>query len=261
MCAVHLRAAVAICVRGARFLPAGKKWRSRVANNAWHQRRWSCRPTSDRSAAPEEPIARAGSRRLGAPEPGARGGGRRAPRAAAKAARFEVEPPPRRPPPSPRRRPRRPRPAERRRRPARGPRQARRLPRRKPVHHLGLQVRAARGRREAAPPRLAGTRGSARGRGVAACSPTPPRRRARAPRDSELFAAIREEIERADPPPARGAGRGGAERGPDRRPRRAPRTRPAARSTRPFTTPAASSAPRSPPAGSIRRRTETEERS
>jgi hypothetical protein len=54
-----------------------------------------------------------------------------------------------------RRRPRRPRPADRRRRPRRRAREARRLPRRQPLYDLGLQVRALRGGREAAPPRLA----------------------------------------------------------------------------------------------------------
>ena len=63
-------------------------------------------------------------------------------------------------------------PTRRRRRAGRGAGQARRLPRREPLHDLGLQVRPARGRREAAPARLAGPRGAARARGLAAASPT-----------------------------------------------------------------------------------------
>ena len=44
----------------------------------------------------------------------------------------------------------------------------RRLPRRQPLHDLGLQVRPARGRGEAAQARLAGPRGAARARGAGA---------------------------------------------------------------------------------------------
>ena len=48
----------------------------------------------------------------------------------------------------------------------RDPRQARRLPRRQPLHHLGLQVRAARGGGQAAAARLAGPRGADRVRAL-----------------------------------------------------------------------------------------------
>ena len=53
------------------------------------------------------------------------------------------------------RRDRRPRHAGGGRRARRDPREARHVPRREPLHHLGVQVRAARGRREGAPARLA----------------------------------------------------------------------------------------------------------
>ena len=71
-----------------------------------------------------------------------------------------------------RRRSRRPRPPGRRRRADGDAAQARQLPRREPLHHLGLQVRAAGGGGEAAPPRLAGPRGPARAGGAGRCSPT-----------------------------------------------------------------------------------------
>ena len=103
---------------------------------------------------------------------------------------------PRRPPRDPaaprlpaapaRRRPRRPRAPERRRRAGRDPRQARRLPRRQPVHHLGLQVRAARGGGQAAPARLAGPRGADRVRALGRLADRRrfPGRRRREPRDA-----------------------------------------------------------------------------
>ena len=69
--------------------------------------------------------------------------------------------------PRPGRGARRPRAAGRRRRVRRGARQARRLPRRQPLHHLGLQVRALRGRRAGAPARLAAPRGARRQRALA----------------------------------------------------------------------------------------------
>ena len=105
-------------------------------------------------------------------------------------------PPPRFAVASPPRRPRGARLPDRRRRPAGDPREARRLPRREPLHHLGLQVRAARGGREGAPPRLAGEGGPARGRGLGAFAAAPPRP-SEAPRTRELLAAIGEAIERA----------------------------------------------------------------
>ena len=55
-----------------------------------------------------------------------------------------------------------PRGAGGQRRDGRAARQARHVPRPEPLHDLGLQVRAARGGREGAPPRLAGPRGAAR---------------------------------------------------------------------------------------------------
>ena len=67
------------------------------------------------------------------------------------------------------------------------------LPRRQPLHDLGVQVRAARGGRQAAPSRLAGTRGAARARaagpliadGAARRPPTSrPRAARRASRDA-----------------------------------------------------------------------------
>ena len=82
--------------------------------------------------------------------------------------------------------------------------QARRLPRGQPLHHLGLQVRPARGRRAAAPAGLAGARGGARAGGLAADGrrgqgrAVEPRRRADA-RDHGLDRRL------PDGPPARGS--------------------------------------------------------
>ena len=136
---------------------------------------------------------------------------------------------------------------------------ARRLPRREPLHHLGLQVRAARGRGEAAAPRLAGPRGGARARGL---------ERVRRSAGDPLQEAARERASCSTP-----CGRRSTTRSPPisagcSSPWRSTRCRstsspsgsrpPAARSTRPFTTPAARlrASARRAGAGAGRRRAE-----
>ncbi len=95
----------------------------------------------------------------------------------------------------------------------------RRLPRPQPVHDLGLQVRAARGGREAAQAQLAGPRGARRGRRLGGL---PGRRRPGAGGRVERAAARRpaDDRHRPDAPPAPRAGRAGAPGRADRRARR-----------------------------------------
>ncbi len=80
-----------------------------------------------------------------------------------------------------RRRPRRHRERGRRRRARLDPGAARHLPRRQPLHHVGVQVRAAGGGGQAAPARLAGTRGAARARDLEPLLRRRARRRASRP--------------------------------------------------------------------------------
>ena len=124
------------------------------------------------------------------------------------------------------RRPRRLRPAGRRRRARGDSRQAGRLPRRQPLHDVGLQVRAARGGREAAPAAPGRARAAARGRGARARAARA-LARGRAPRRASCSAAVRARSSRSSAhAPARGARRGDAQRRPDRRARgAAPQTR------------------------------------
>ena len=100
--------------------------------------------------------------------------------------------------------------------------QAAHLPRRQPLHHLGVQVRAARGGREGPPARVAGPRGSARG-GAAGRSLAD--RRAAPDGDAEtaeLLGAVRDAIADALTPHQRArARRHHAQRRADRRARRA----------------------------------------
>ena len=98
---------------------------------------------------------------------------------------------------------------------------ARRLPRREPLHDVGVQVRAARGGREAAQARVAGARGAARARELDRCSRAPASSRARAGASStssspRCSARSRRSSRRTS---AR-ARRARAERRADRRPRR-----------------------------------------
>ena len=115
--------------------------------------------------------------------------------------------------------------------------QARHLPRRQPLHHVGLQVRAARGGREGAPPRVAGPRGplECRRLGALPTAGRPERRGDRraarrgadaiadalTPHQRAVLVAITLTTCRSTSSPSGSA-------------------RPAARSTRPFTTPGAS---------------------
>ena len=121
-----------------------------------------------------------------------------------------------------------------------------RLSRREPLHHLGLQVRPARGGRPPASARLAGSRGRDRARGLGLVRRST---RARA-RGTRAVGAARgpASCDRGGPDAtsARGVRRPGPERGPDRRARRAALDRPAGRSTRRSTTPGGGCARRLP---------------
>ena len=88
------------------------------------------------------------------------------------------------------------------------PRAARRLPRRQPLHHVGLQVRAARGGREAPQARLAGPRAPARAGGLGAAARAPAPTPGEEAEQNELLAAVREGIaDGPDTAPAAGARR------------------------------------------------------
>jgi 3-phenylpropionate/trans-cinnamate dioxygenase ferredoxin reductase subunit len=97
--------------------------------------------------------------------------------------------------------------------------EARRLPRREPLHDLGVQVRPARGGREAAPARLAGPRGRPRRRELAGLR-RPRRERAREARARRAArGAEAGRRGRAHAAPARGVRGARAQRGADRRAR------------------------------------------
>ena len=81
--------------------------------------------------------------------------------------------------------------------------QARQLPRREPLHDLGVQVRAAGGRREGAAPVLARARDPARGRRLGGARRWRPVRRTRCSRTPRRSRAIaRRDAERPDAAPA-----------------------------------------------------------
>ena len=128
--------------------------------------------------------------------------------------------------PPARRRARRHRARGGRRRPHERASASRRLPRRQPFHDLGVQVRPARGGRQATQTRLAGTRGAARagdvGRSSQAPASSPP------PRPSRGSSCDAAEGDRrgADAAPAARPRRPRAERRADRRARRAARHHP-----------------------------------
>ena len=122
--------------------------------------------------------------------------------------------------------------------------QARQLPRRQPLHHLGLQVRAARGRGQGPPPRLAGTRSAARARKLGR-DRRPRLDTAAGRRDERAVRRPRRAIETELPRTS--ARCSSPSRSTTSRSTCSPNgsTRPAERSTRPSTTPAANSEPHS----------------
>ena len=101
----------------------------------------------------------------------------------------------------------------------------RRLPRRQPVHDLGIQVRAARGGRQAAEARLAGTRDPPRARQLGH-SPSDGLGPAEKAEQTELLHAVQQAIARAHSASAPCPRRARGERGTDRRSRRASRHHP-----------------------------------